>query len=165
MQTIVIGAGASGLMAAGWAAKNGENVTIIEKNSQPGRKLLITGKGRCNITNSIDIGDFIEKVPGNGNFLYSAFYSFTNEDVIKFFNDLGVATKVERGGRVFPLSDVSKDVLNALLRFIDKYNVKIKYNTKVEDIITKNGKVVADNSGYVELDVIKSFFKENGMGE
>lgn len=142
MKTIVIGAGASGLMAAGWAAKNGEDVTIFEKTSSCGKKILISGKGRCNITNAIDIGDFIEKVPGNGNFLYSAFYSFTNEDVVKFFNDLGVATKVERGGRVFPLSDTSKDVLNALLRFIDKYNVKIEYNSKVEDIVVENSKVI-----------------------
>lgn len=142
MKTIVIGAGASGLMAAGWAAKNGEDVTILEKTSSCGKKILISGKGRCNLTNAIDIGDFIEKVPGNGNFLYSAFYSFTNEDVIKFFNDLGVATKVERGGRVFPLSDTSKDVLNALLRFIDKYNVKIEYNSKVEDIVVEDGKAI-----------------------
>lgn len=143
MKTIVIGAGASGLMAAGFAAKNGEEVIILEKNSSSGKKILISGKGRCNITNAIDISDFIEKVPGNGNFLYSAFYSFTNEQVIKFFNDLGVGTKVERGGRVFPVSDSSKDVLNALLRFNDKYNVKIEYNTTVKEIITENNTVKA----------------------
>ena len=84
MRVIVIGAGASGLMAAGMAAKKNE-VIVIEKNDRAGRKLAITGKGRCNITNSADIGDFIDMVPGNGKFLYSAFYSFTNEDVISFF--------------------------------------------------------------------------------
>lgn len=137
MRVIVIGAGASGLMAAGMAAKKNE-VIVIEKNDRAGRKLAITGKGRCNITNSADIGDFIDMVPGNGKFLYSAFYSFTNDDVIKFFNELGVETKVERGGRIFPISDSAKDVVAALVKFCRNNGVKFRYNSIVKKILIEN---------------------------
>ena len=139
-KVIVIGGGASGLMAAGFAGKNAD-VLILEKNDRIGRKLAITGKGRCNVTNSSDISEFIENTPGNGRFLYSAFYSFTNDDTINFFNKLGVETKVERGGRVFPVSDSAKDIVNALGRFIRENNVKIKYNVVAKEVITENGKV------------------------
>lgn len=142
MKIIVIGAGASGIMAAGIAAKNGNDVLLLEKNDRAGRKILISGKGRCNVTNAIDIGDFIEQVPGNGNFLYSAFYTFTNEDMINLLHELGVKTKVERGGRVFPESDKSSDILNALMKMLNKYNVKIKYNSPVEDIMVKDSEVI-----------------------
>ena len=146
---IVIGAGASGLMAGITAAQNGNDVIILEKTSSAGKKILISGKGRCNLTNSADISDFIENVPGNGNFLYSAFYSFTNVELIEFFEKLGVKTKVERGGRVFPVSDSSKDILNALLKLVHKLNIEIKYNSSVKGIITKDniaiGVIMSDN--------------------
>ncbi|MBP3285201.1 MAG: NAD(P)/FAD-dependent oxidoreductase [Clostridia bacterium] len=149
MRVIVIGAGASGLMAAGVAAKK-DDVLVIEKNDRAGRKLAITGKGRCNITNAADIGDFIDMVPGNGKFLYSAFYSFTNEDVIAFFRELGVETKVERGGRVFPVSDSAKDVVNALVKFCRNTGVKFRYNSSVKRILTENkavkGVILQDGS-------------------
>lgn len=139
-KVIVIGGGASGLMAAGFAGKNAD-VLILEKNDRVGRKLNITGKGRCNVTNSADISEFIENTPGNGRFLYSAFYSFTNDDTIDFFNKLGVETKVERGGRVFPVSDSAKDIVNALNRFARENDVKIRYNTVAKEIIAEGGKV------------------------
>lgn len=148
-KVIVIGAGASGLMAGITAAQNGNNVIILEKTSSAGKKILISGKGRCNLTNSADISDFIENVPGNGNFLYSAFYSFTNLELIDFFEKLGVKTKVERGGRVFPVSDSSKDILNALLKLAHKLNIEIRYNSSVKGIITKEniaaGVIMSDN--------------------
>ena len=100
-KVVVIGAGAAGMMAAATAANRGLDVTLIEKNHRVGRKILITGKGRCNITNDCDIEELIENVPTNGKFLYSAFYTFTNTDVIDMFNKLGVETKTERGKRVF----------------------------------------------------------------
>lgn len=139
-KVIVIGGGASGLMAAGIAGKNAD-VLVLEKNDRVGRKLAITGKGRCNVTNSADISEFIENTPGNGRFLYSAFYSFTNDDTINFFNKLGVETKVERGGRVFPVSDSAKDIVNALSRVLRENNVKIRYNVVAKEVITENGKV------------------------
>lgn len=105
---IVIGGGPAGMMAAGAAAERGHNVKLIEQNKILGKKLLITGKGRCNLTNACDdVETLIQNVPTNGNFLYSAFYTFSNTSVIDFFNKLGVETKVERGNRVFPASDRS----------------------------------------------------------
>lgn len=113
-EILIIGGGAAGMMAAVFAAKNGNNVELFEKNEKLGKKLFITGKGRCNITNAADLEDFFPAVTSNPKFLYSAFYSFTNEQVISFFEELGVRTKVERGGRVFPVSDHSSDVIQAL---------------------------------------------------
>ena len=110
-KVVVIGAGAAGMMAAATAANRGLDVTLIEKNHRVGRKILITGKGRCNITNDCDIEELIENVPTNGKFLYSAFYTFTNTDVIDMFNKLGVETKTERGKRVFPSSEDKRFVL------------------------------------------------------
>ena len=121
---IVIGAGPAGMMAASVAARNGNKVLLIEKNNIPGKKLLITGKGRCNITNAAPIEDFIKNVPVNGNFLYSAFYSFTNDNLIEMFSKLGLETKVERGERVFPVSDKAADVLNALKKMMSSSKVK-----------------------------------------
>ena len=112
------------MMAAAVAAKRGKRAVIIEKNRDLGRKLLITGKGRCNITNDCDISEFIENVPVNGNFLYSAFYSFTNRDLVNLLNKAGLETKVERGGRVFPVSDRAADVLLCLKRILKHYGVK-----------------------------------------
>ena len=107
------------MMAAGTAAKRGCRVKLIEQNKILGKKLLITGKGRCNVTNACeDVETLIQNVPTNGNFLYSAFYGFTNEDTMRFFEALGVPLKVERGQRVFPVSDRSRDIADALRRFL-----------------------------------------------
>lgn len=132
---IVIGGGPAGMMAAGTAAKRGHNVKLIEKNKMLGKKLLITGKGRCNITNACDeVETLIQNVPRNANFLYSSFYTFDNIQVIKFFNDLGVETKIERGSRVFPTSDDSKSVVEAMRKFLIENDVEI-INDRVDAII------------------------------
>ena len=149
---VVIGGGPAGMMAAITAAKNGNNVILLEKMRTVGRKLSITGKGRCNITNNIDISDFIKNIPGNGKFLYSAFNQYTNEDLIKYFNSLGVATKVERGERIFPVSDDAMQVVNSLKRELDKYKVKVLVNTSVKDIVVENNVVIGVET---EKDVIK----------
>ena len=141
MNVIVIGGGPAGILSAIKSAKEGNRVTIFEKNDKCGKKLLITGKGRCNITSSIEIEDFIKNIPGNGKFLYSAFQNFSNQDIIKMLENEGVKTKVERGNRVFPVSDKSIDVLNALLSILKKLNVKIVYNTEIIDILVNENKV------------------------
>ena len=110
MKVVIIGGGPAGMMAAISAARNENEVVILEKMNMLGRKLLITGKGRCNITSSLDISEFIQNVPGNGRFLYSCFEKFTNEDIIKLLEKHGVKVKVERGNRIFPVSDKSMDV-------------------------------------------------------
>lgn len=138
MNVLIIGGGPAGMMAAITSAKNSNKVTIIEKMPQLGKKLLITGKGRCNLTNGVDISEFIKNVPGNGMFLYSCFNQFTNIDLINFFEDLGVKLKEERGKRIFPSSDKSMDILNALKKELVKYKVKILYNTSVNRIILKD---------------------------
>ena len=149
MNVIVIGGGAAGMMAAIMSARNGNKVTILEKMRSLGRKLSITGKGRCNITNATDMDNFIKNVPGNGRFLYSAFSQFTNQDTIDFFNEIGVKTKVERGDRVFPVSDSAMEVIDRLKKELDKRKVKIIVNSRVEKILVEDGKVVgvktADN--------------------
>ena len=141
MNVIIIGGGPAGILSAIKSAKEGNRVTIFEKNDKCGKKLLITGKGRCNITSSIEIEDFIKNIPGNGKFLYSAFQNFSNQDIIKMLENEGVKTKVERGNRVFPVSDKSIDVLNALLNILKKLNVKIVYNTEITDILVNENKV------------------------
>ena len=125
------------MMAAIQAAKQGNEVTLLEKKESLGRKLLITGKGRCNITSSLPIEDFIANIPGNGRFLYSAFQNYTNQDIISFLNSQGVEEKEERGNRIFPVSDKSMDVLEAFKRELKKQNVKIKTNAEVKQILTK----------------------------
>ena len=139
---IVIGGGAAGMMAAGTAAENGKKVILIEKNRILGKKMLITGKGRCNITNACDeVTELLENVTVNHTFLYSSFYGFTNEDTIKFFNDLGVETKVERGNRVFPVSDKSFDVVNASERFVKKRGVCTVFDSVTEVLKNDDGSV------------------------
>ena len=138
---IIIGGGPAGMIAGISAANIGDKVIIIEKMNSCGKKLLITGKGRCNITNNIDINGFVENTPCNGRFLYGVLNNFDNNDIIKLLEEEGVKTKIERGGRVFPLSDKSQDVLNALLKVLKRLNVKILTNTKVEKIIVNNGAV------------------------
>lgn len=136
-KVLIIGGGAAGMMAAAFAAKNGNRVEVFEKNEKLGKKLFITGKGRCNITNAADLEDFFPAVTSNPKFLYSAFYSFTNEQVISFFEELGVKTKVERGGRVFPVSDHSSDVIQALKSEMERLGVKINLNVEVKELITE----------------------------
>lgn len=138
MNVIIIGGGPAGMIAGISAAKSGNKVTIIEKMSSCGKKLLITGKGRCNITNSTDINGFIENTPRNGRFLYGVLNNFDNNDIIDLLEKEGVQTKVERGGRVFPVSDRSQDVLNALLRVLKRLNVKILTDVEVKRIIVKD---------------------------
>lgn len=140
-KVIVIGGGPAGIMAAGIAAGRGRDVILLEKNSKLGKKLLISGKGRCNITNDTDVEGLIENTPGNGNFLYSAFYTFSNQDLIDFFNQKGLRTKVERGGRVFPESDSSRDVLNTLMDFLKSNGVKINTEATVTEILAQDNKV------------------------
>jgi len=141
MRVIVIGAGAAGLMAAGQAAAAGAEVIVLEKNEHPGKKLLITGKGRCNITNMEEMPDFLKYIPGNGQFLYSSLAKFSNYELVSFMNDLGVQTKVERGGRVFPVSDKSADVVNALVKFCRQQGVEFEFSSDVEEITAEHGKV------------------------
>lgn len=140
-KVVIIGAGAAGMMAASVAADRGLDVTLVEKNNRVGRKILITGKGRCNITSDCEVEELIENVPTNGKFLYSAFYTFTNTDVIDMFNNLGVKTKTERGKRVFPESDKAHDIANALEKQIRNKNVKIILNAEVNNIVSKDNKV------------------------
>lgn len=142
MKVVVIGGGPAGILAAISAARLGNEVIILEKMNSCGRKLLITGKGRCNITSSLDISEFIKNTPGNGKFLYSAFNNFTNKDIIELLNKNGVEVKEERGNRVFPVSDKSLDVLKALIKELNKLNVKIVTNAKVIEILEKDKKVI-----------------------
>ncbi len=132
MKVVVIGGGPAGMLAAISSKKSGNDVVILEKMNSVGKKLLITGKGRCNITNAIDISEFIKNIPCNGKFLYSAFQNFNNEDIIKL---LDIPTKVERGNRVFPVSDKASDVLEALIKKLK--GVRIETNCKVEEILVE----------------------------
>ena len=136
-KVIVIGAGPAGIMAAITAAEN-HKVVLIDGNEKIAKKLFITGKGRCNITNAKDIGDFFDYIPGNPHFLYSALYSFTNNDVIEMIESEGTKLKVERGGRMFPASDKSSDIIKALSKKLSKAKVDIKLNSKVTDIFFEN---------------------------
>lgn len=142
MKVVIIGGGPAGMLASISSAKNGNSVTILEKMNMCGKKLLITGKGRCNITSSLDMSEFIKNVPGNGRFLYSAFNNFTNQDIIDILEKHGVKVKNERGNRVFPVSDRSKDVLDALLRELEDLKVRIKTNAEVTEILTAENKVI-----------------------
>ena len=141
MKVIIIGGGPAGMLAAISSAKIGNEVTILEKMNMLGKKLLITGKGRCNITSSIPIDEFIKNIPGNGMFMYSSFNNFNNIDIIQMLEKEGVKTKVERGNRVFPVSDSSKDVQQALIKILKKLNVKVILNAKVEEILVVDEKI------------------------
>lgn len=140
-KVIVIGGGAAGMMAAGTAGKRGLDVTLIEKNNRLGKKLLITGKGRCNITNNADVEGLIENVPVNGSFLYSAFYTFSNTDLMDLFKELGLEIKVERGGRVFPSSDRALDVVKTLEKYMQQNHVKVMHE-EVKKILVNNHKII-----------------------
>ena len=141
-KVIVIGGGPAGMMAAITAKEYGNDVTIIEKMPAFGKKLLITGKGRCNITSSLYMSEFIKNTPGNGRFLYSAFQNFTNADIIDFLKKQGLEVKEERGNRIFPITDKSIDVLNCFLKRIDELHIKYMLNTRVEKILINNNEVL-----------------------
>ena len=139
-QVIVVGGGAAGMFAAIQAAKNGHQVTLYEKNEKLGKKIFITGKGRCNITNASDLEELFQAVVTNSKFLYSSFYGYTNQNVIDFFEEAGVPVKIERGNRVFPVSDHSSDVIRALEKEMKKAGVKICLNTEVKSVEVQNEK-------------------------
>lgn len=140
-KTVVIGAGPAGMMAALAAAQKKQSVVLLEQNEKPGKKLFITGKGRCNITNAGDMDALLEHVVTNRKFLYSAFYAFDNFRVIDFFETHGVKTKTERGNRVFPFSDHSSDVISALQRALKQAGVRMRLKTKVRELCVEEGKV------------------------
>lgn len=137
---IVVGAGAAGLMAAGHAAEKGHEVHLYEKNNRIGKKILITGKGRCNVTNDSDVDGLLDNIPGNPYFLYSAFYQLDSFGLQEFFRNLGLELKVERGKRVFPVSDRSLDVVLALEKYIKKNKVKLHLESPVESVLIEDGK-------------------------
>jgi predicted Rossmann fold flavoprotein len=144
MKTIlVIGAGPAGMMAAIKAAENGADVTILEKMKRPGKKMLITGKGRCNITNAATVPEIIKNIHGNGKFLNSSMRAYDNEDVIYFFESQGVPTKVERGQRVFPVSDKAQDVVDAMVHKLHELGVKIVTESPVAEILAQDDKIKA----------------------
>lgn len=137
MQVIIIGGGPAGMLAAISSARNGNKVTILEKMDMLGKKILVTGKGRCNITSSLPIDDFIKNIPGNGMFMYSSFSNFDNQDILNILKNEGVETKIERGNRIFPVSDKADDVRKALIRVVKKLGVNIILNAKVKEILVK----------------------------
>ena len=140
-KVIVIGAGPAGMMASIMASKAGKDVILLDGNERVGKKLFITGKGRCNVTNSKDISDFFDFIIGNPTFLYSALYSFTNEDTIRFFENQGIKLKTERGGRVFPASDKSSDIIKGLLNKLNEEKVDVRLNSRVTKLIS-NGEYI-----------------------
>lgn len=140
-EVVIIGAGAAGMMAAAAAGSQGAKVCILEKNEKPGKKIYITGKGRCNITNACETEELFRSVVTNPKFLYSSFYTFTNFDAIDFFEKAGVKTKVERGNRVFPVSDKSSDVIRALQKEAENNGARILFHHKVKEILIRDGKV------------------------
>ncbi len=144
-KVLVVGGGAAGMFAAIFAAYNGNEVHLFEKNEKLGKKLFITGKGRCNITNASDMETLFSSVVTNSKFLYSSFYGYTNQDVIEFFERIGVRTKIERGNRVFPLSDHSSDVIAGLTRELQQLGVEIHLHTAVKRIVGK------EQFEYIEL--------------
>ena len=161
---IVIGGGPTGMMAAGRAAENGAHVLLLEKNDRLGIKLVITGKGRCNITNAeFDTKNLVELFGKPGRFLFSALNKFGNKDIINFFESRGLATKVERGNRVFPVSDSSLDVLDILKNYLAEHKVEIKYNTNIKNIITKNNEIT--KIILVDKSKVNGEAREGGLGQ
>ncbi len=156
MKVIVIGGGASGMVASYFSKKNGNDVTLIEKNEKLGKKLYITGKGRCNLTNDCDVETFLNNVVTNPKFLLSSIYGFTPSDTVKFFESLGLTLKTERGNRVFPISDKSSDVIKVLEKALKNIGVDIHLNETVIDIDVENGVVkgVKTNLEYYSADKV-----------
>ncbi len=151
MKVIVIGGGPAGMMAAIRAAENSAEVILFEKNNRLGKKLSITGKGRCNLTNIADVPEVVKNIPGNGKFLYSALKNFTTADTINFFESLGLKTKIERGGRVFPESDSAAEVIEVLTKKLALLKVDVQLNSKVTEIISDGKKILG-------VEVGKKFF-------
>ena len=150
-RVVVIGGGAAGLMAAVIAGREGAKVTLLEKMNYVGKKMGITGKGRCNITNACDMSDFIKNTPGNGKFLYGAYERFTNEDLLQLLHDAGLETKVERGDRVFPASDSALDVRNTFMKLMKHYGVDVHLEEPVKKLLVDDGVVtgvVTDKETY-----------------
>ena len=151
-RVVVIGGGAAGLMAAVIAGREGAKVTLLEKMNYVGKKMGITGKGRCNITNACDMSEFIKNTPGNGKFLYGAYERFTNEDLLQLLHDAGLETKVERGGRVFPASDSALDVRNTFMKLMKHYGVDVHLEEPVKKLLVDDGVVtgvVTDKETYL----------------
>ncbi len=140
-RVIVVGGGAAGMMAAIAAAENGHSVQILEQNEKLGKKIYITGKGRCNVTNACEVDKLFENVVSNPKFLYSAFYEFTNEQMMRFIEDAGCPLKIERGERVFPVSDHASDVTAALERVLKKQDVRVRLHAKVQSLLWENGRI------------------------
>lgn len=136
-KVIIVGGGAAGMLASIIAAKNGCAVTLFEKNEKLGKKVYITGKGRCNVTNNCDPEELLQAVMSNQKFLYSAFYSFTSQDMMQLLEDAGVPLKTERGNRVFPVSDHSSDIIHGLERLMKKYRVQIHLRSEVKNLLQK----------------------------
>ena len=155
-KVVIIGGGAAGLLAGIAAAQNGAQVTVFEKMRLPGKKIMITGKGRCNITNACEIPEFIKNIPGNGRFLNSALHRFTNDDIVLLLESHGLQTKVERGGRIFPVSDKAKDVVDTLVKIFTEAGGKLQLDTKVIEILAKDGQVtgVKTISGVYPADAV-----------
>jgi predicted Rossmann fold flavoprotein len=150
---IVIGGGPAGMMAAGTAASRGKRTLLIEKNEKLGKKLFITGKGRCNVTNTADFDEFMKNIPKNSKFFFSSFNSFSNDDLISLLESLGLKTKVERGGRIFPESDKSSDVIKTLEKYLNKNRVEVKLNSRLLGMRQENGAVTGallDNGQVME---------------
>ena len=140
-KVVVVGGGAAGMMAALRIAEAGHTVVLLEKNEKLGKKLFITGKGRCNITNACDVSDLFSNIVSNPKFLYSAFYGFTNQDVVTFFEGHGLRTKQERGRRVFPRSDKSSDVIKVLSQECRQRGVQVQLRAEVDDLMTEPGEM------------------------
>ena len=154
-KVIVIGGGAAGMMAAIWAARNDNNVILIEHNEKLGKNLFITGKGRCNFTNACDIEDLFGNVATNSKFMYSSFYSFSNQQVMDFFEELGLRYKVERGNRLFPASDHSSDVIKVLEKELRRLNVDIRLNTRADELIIENDVICGVCVHEIKIDNVK----------
>lgn len=148
---VVIGAGVAGLLAAIHAAKLGASVDLFEKMNRVGLKMGITGKGRCNLTNAAPMEEFIQKTPGNGKFLYSAYDRFTNEDLLALFHQWGLETKVERGGRVFPVSDDAQEVRHMFMRELERHGVVLHLSEPVHQILTDQGRVTGVQTSFCEM--------------
>lgn len=162
MKVLIIGAGPAGMMAAISAKKCNNDVIVLEKMRTVGRKLSITGKGRCNITNMIPIEDFFKNIPGNSKFLYSAFYNYTNEDLIRDLNRFGVKTKVERGQRVFPVSDNAMEIVEKLKKEMDRLAIKVVVNVTVRSLIIRNGKISGVKTDVGDYDADKVIIATGG---
>ncbi|WGD68359.1 NAD(P)/FAD-dependent oxidoreductase [Bacillus velezensis] len=154
---IVIGGGPSGLMAAIAAGEEGADVLLIDKGNKLGRKLAISGGGRCNVTNRLPVEEIIKHIPGNGRFLYSAFSEFNNEDIIAFFEKLGIQLKEEDHGRMFPVTDKAQSVVDALLNRLKQLNVTIRTNEKIKEVRYENGRtagITTNNDEHINADAV-----------